>query len=78
MQYNTFSSDSQWLEVINNASINFGVAVEFRYLDNPLYTSQLIRNFNTTTPENSGKWESINPKRNQYDFIGMDEIVNFA
>ncbi|MFQ3282786.1 endo-1,4-beta-xylanase [Reinekea sp.] len=73
-----FASDNQWLEVINNSSINFGVAVESRYLDNPLYASQLIKNFNTITPENSAKWESIHPKRNQYDFTGMDEIVNFA
>ncbi|WP_144207923.1 endo-1,4-beta-xylanase [Shewanella donghaensis] len=34
--------------------------------------------FNTFTPENSMKWESVNPLPNEYQFDVADALVNFA
>ncbi|MCL1112814.1 endo-1,4-beta-xylanase [Shewanella basaltis] len=36
------------------------------------------KHFNTFTPENAMKWESINPLPNEYQFEVADALVNFA
>lgn len=38
----------------------------------------LSTDFNSITPENQGKWESISPARGEFYFDELDEIVDFA
>ena len=45
-------------------------------------SSDIYRHFdkywNQVTPGNSGKWGSVEPIRNQYNWTGLDRIYNFA
>lgn len=58
--------------------IGIGAAVAVRpLLNEPTYRQVLAREFNTITPENAMKFESLRPKRN-VDFTNADAIVAFA
>jgi GH35 family endo-1,4-beta-xylanase len=69
---------NDWFSVLDEADLTFGVAVEPRYLDDSRYVEKLLANFNAISPENAGKWERIHPKQDEYDFEGMDKIVDFS
>ena len=60
-------------------SLRIGPAVRARpLLEDALYRSILLREFDTITPEVEMKWEHVHPQRNEYDFRRVDEIVQFA
>ncbi|MFC4257662.1 endo-1,4-beta-xylanase [Marinobacter lacisalsi] len=40
--------------------------------------ANFTRYWNQVTPENSGKWESVEPRRDGYSWSKMDEAYNFA
>ena len=42
------------------------------------YQNALIRSYDALTPENSMKWEFLQPQRDQFDFFAADGLVNFA
>lgn len=73
-----FVCANEWQQTLVESDLLFGVAVEPAYLDDPLYVKQLTAHFNAITPENTGKWVHIHPKRKTYDFSGMDKVVAFA
>ncbi len=47
-------------------------------LNNPMYASTLACEFNSITPENDMKWETIEPQRGVFHFDRADQIVAFA
>lgn len=73
-----YAHANTWHQTLRDTDLTFGVAVEPHYLADPLYVEQLLLHFNAITPENTGKWVHIHPKRKQYDFSGMDTVVDFA
>jgi endo-1,4-beta-xylanase len=44
----------------------------------PDYAQVAGAQFNSVTPENEMKWESVEPRRGQFDWSGADAIVAFA
>jgi endo-1,4-beta-xylanase len=44
----------------------------------PAYAKVAGSQFNSVTPENEMKWESVEPRRGQFDWSGADAIVTFA
>ena len=44
----------------------------------PLQTELIARQFNSITPENAMKWESIHPEPEKYDFEAADCFVEFG
>ncbi len=55
-----------------------GVAVAPGWLQDPEYAALLVREFNSVTPENALKWDTLHPERDRYDFSEGDAIVEFA
>ena len=55
-----------------------GAAIEPQYLDEPQYAAILKEQYNFITPENRMKWGFIHPKKDQYDFVKADKVVDFA
>ncbi|MDO6618315.1 endo-1,4-beta-xylanase [Shewanella sp. 6_MG-2023] len=66
----------------NQFAENFkiGTAISKSQVLNPTDPELLLaaKHFNTFTPENSMKWESVNPLPNEYQFEVADALVNFA
>jgi endo-1,4-beta-xylanase len=54
-----------------------GVAVQARLLNDASYTA-VVREFSSVTPENEMKWQSLEPRPNQFNFANADRIVAFA
>jgi endo-1,4-beta-xylanase len=46
--------------------------------DDAEYRRTLAREYNTVTPENAMKWDTIHPEQNRYDFAPADSVVDFA
>lgn len=55
-----------------------GVSVQQRLLDDDGYAALVQRAFDTVTPENEMKWDTIHPRRGRYDFGPADRVVAFA
>ncbi len=56
-----------------------GTAVNTDLLDSdPTYTAILDREFNSVTPENAMKWESVEAQRGVLDFSAADRLVAHA
>ena len=56
-----------------------GTAVDMNALANdPTYTEAIRREFNTVTPENVMKWETVEPQQGVTDFSQGDALVRFA
>jgi endo-1,4-beta-xylanase len=61
------------------SSFPVGVAVgEDLLKDHNAYRHVVLSEFNSLTPENAGKIESIHPAEDVFDFSGLDSIVAFA
>jgi endo-1,4-beta-xylanase len=56
----------------------FGAAVAANHLGESGYTTVLNREFNSVTPENEMKWDTIEPSRNSFNYGSADRIVNHA
>lgn len=61
-------------------NFKIGTAISKAQVLNPSDPELLLaaKHFNTFTPENSMKWESVNPLPNEYQFDVADALVNFA
>ncbi|KAF4410222.1 MULTISPECIES: endo-1,4-beta-xylanase [Streptomyces] len=55
-----------------------GVAVNADKLDDPVYEEIVREQFNSITPENAMKWESVEPERGRYDWAAADRIADYA
>jgi endo-1,4-beta-xylanase len=56
-----------------------GTAVDMSALANdPPYKAAIAREFNTVTPENVMKWETVEPQQGATDFSQGDALVRFA
>jgi endo-1,4-beta-xylanase len=56
-----------------------GTAVDMNALANdPTYEAAIEREFNTVTPENVMKWETVEPQQGVTDFSQGDALVRFA
>ena len=61
------------------SSFPVGVAVGENLLrNNTAYRNVVSSEYNSITPENAGKIESLHPQENVFDFSGLDSIVGFA
>ena len=54
---------------LNNTQLSGGKAAE---------AALVQAQFNTISPENALKWESVHPEPNQYDFSAADRYVEFG
>ncbi len=57
---------------------HIGAAISTRYFDEPNYEAVAARQFDSITPENEMKWESIEPRENIFAFQGGDALVALA
>lgn len=55
-----------------------GAAVETQRLREPAFARTLAANFNSLTPENEMKWQTIEPAPGQFNFQPGDALVVFA
>lgn len=57
-----------------------GVALNARQFSgsNPQSTALIAREFNSATAENAMKWESLEPRNNEFDFNQADEFIEFC
>lgn len=56
----------------------FGVAVDANRLSNRYYAEMTAAHFNYLTPENHMKWNTLQPRRGEFNFNSADRIVAFA
>ncbi|GJC78672.1 putative pectin lyase C [Colletotrichum liriopes] len=56
----------------------FGTATDQRLLTTGKNADIIKGNFGQVTPENSMKWDQIQPNRGQFNWAGPDYLVNFA
>lgn len=56
----------------------FGAATDQRLLQTGKNAAILAANFGQVTPENSMKWESLNPRKGTYNWGQADYLVNWA
>ncbi len=60
-------------------AVPLGTAVRFSALQSdPRYRDTFLREFDSLTPENVMKLDSLQPRRGHFDFAAADELVRFA
>ncbi len=65
--------------VASKIGIGIGTAVNMDLLNvNDTYTGIVANQFNTVTPENVMKWDTIEPTQGQLNFGPADALVKFA
>jgi len=65
-------------QLADRAGVTLGTAVDASHLDELEYRDTLLATFNSVTPENELKWESIHPGPDEWDSGPADEIIDFA
>lgn len=60
------------------AKRHVGVALSTWHFDEPGYRSTASQQFNSLTPENQMKWETVEPQPAEFSFAGGDALVAFA
>ncbi len=77
-----YPPDGQRLRVLaDRLSLQIGYASRYNWPElaqATLYEEIVSQEFNIATPENSMKWEFIEPVQNQFDFTDMDRLRSFA
>jgi endo-1,4-beta-xylanase len=56
----------------------FGTITDPNLLSNTQDTNVIKADFGALTPENSMKWDAIEPSQNNFQFGSADQVVNFA
>src|SRR5579871_1783766 len=56
----------------------FGAALDPDFLGDPVYRDLAARQFNSITPENAMKWDSVEPVQGVFDWKSADEVAAFA
>jgi endo-1,4-beta-xylanase len=56
----------------------FGAALDPDFLGDPIYRELAMRQFNSITPENVMKWDSVEPAFGTFDWNPADEVAAFA
>ncbi|CAE6501934.1 unnamed protein product [Rhizoctonia solani] len=56
----------------------FGTIADTALLNNAPNVAIIKAEFGQLTPENSAKWDSIEPSQNNFNFNGFDTVVNWA
>ncbi|PKS05627.1 hypothetical protein jhhlp_008146 [Lomentospora prolificans] len=69
------SLDQLWR---NKGKVYFGVATDQRLLQTGKNAAIIKANFGQVTPENSMKWDALQPNQGQWNFAGADYLVNWA
>ncbi|KAK2035175.1 hypothetical protein LX32DRAFT_688821 [Colletotrichum zoysiae] len=62
----------------NRGKVYFGTATDRGLLQREKNAAIIRANFGQVTPENSMKWQSLNPNQGQYNWGDADYLVDFA
>lgn len=73
------ASDATLRELAAKEGILIGSgATNPNYLDDPQFGETLAEQFNSLSPENELKWNFVQPRKGDFEFAGLDKLVDFA
>lgn len=73
------AGDTGLRSVARHTGVKIGTAVDMDALaTDPAYKEAVAREFNTVTPENVMKWESVEPTQGTYNWGPADQLIDFA
>ena len=65
-------------QLADKSHFYIGAAAGSYHFDDPKYVETLKTQFNLLTPENEAKFCSVEPTQGQFDFKGLDKLMDFA